>query len=109
MSDKAGSDYCSQGYAHLRNFVPREICNALLARMKIDLKKQGIEIASLEREGPLLRSKAPELYGYHYPMFISFLWGMTPAVEQLTGQALLPTYAYFRLYRAGDICRVHGD
>ena len=77
--------------------------------MKTDLVRQGVELASLEQQGPLLRSAAPELYGHHYPMFASFLWGMTPAVEQVTGLALLPTYAYFRLYRLGDICRVHGD
>ncbi|HYC95923.1 MAG TPA: hypothetical protein VEB39_09535 [Sphingomicrobium sp.] len=77
--------------------------------MKADLARQGVQLASLEQQGPLLRSGAPELYGHHYPLFASFLWGMTPAVERLTGEALLPTYAYFRLYRQGDICRVHGD
>lgn len=109
MIDKTASEYRSKGYAHLPGFVPREVCTAILARMKTDLARQGMQLASLEQEGPLLRSAAPELYGHHYPMFASFLWGMTPAVEQVTGVALLPTYAYFRLYRQGDICRVHGD
>ena len=81
----------------------------ILARMKVDLNRQGIDWARLETQGPLLRAKAAELYGYHYPMFTSFLWGMTPAIEELTGKALLPTYSYFRLYRSGDICRVHSD
>ena len=27
----------------------------------------------------------------------------------LTGEDLLPTYGYLRIYRQGDICRVHGD
>jgi hypothetical protein len=102
-------DYRADGYVHLRQFIPREVCMAVLARLKIDLSRQGISLASIEKEGPLLRAKAPELYGYHYPMFTSFLWGMTPAVEQLVGEPLLPTYSYFRLYRQGDICRVHGD
>lgn len=109
MSGEVISAYCSTGYAHLEGFVPREVCTAVLTRMKLDLTREGIQLSSLEQQGPLLRSSAPELYGHHYPMFSSFLWGMTPAVEQLTGQALLPTYAYFRLYRQGDICRVHGD
>ena len=103
------SEYRTSGYAHLPAFVPREICTALLARMKADLARQGVQLASLEQQGPLLRSRAPELYGHHYPLFASFLWGLTPAIEKLIGEALLPTYAYFRLYRAGDICRVHGD
>jgi hypothetical protein len=29
--------------------------------------------------------------------------------EQLSGKALLPSYSYFRIYREGDICRVHSD
>ena len=109
MSDATASDYRSKGYAHLPGFVPSEVCIALLARMKADLARQGVDLAKLEQQGPLLRAGAPELYGHHYPMFASFLWGMTPAVEQATGEKLLPTYAYFRLYRKGDICRVHGD
>ena len=106
---QAIADYRTRGYAHLPGFVPREVCTALLARMKVDLARQGVQLASLEQEGPLLRSRAPELYGHHYPMFASFLWGMTPAVANLVGEEVLPTYAYFRLYRKGDICRVHGD
>jgi hypothetical protein len=82
---------------------------AILARMKVDLSRQGITLAQLQRDGPLLKNKALELYGYHYPMFTSFLWGMTPAIEHHVGEALLPTYCYFRIYRKGDICRVHGD
>lgn len=109
MNQQLSADYGDKGYAHLPGFVPHEVCNAILARMKVDLNRQGISLASIEREGPLLRQKAPELYGYHYPMFMSFLWGMTPAVEALTGEPLLPTYCYFRLYRQGDICRVHSD
>jgi hypothetical protein len=109
MSEKTASEYRSKGYAHLPGLLPREICIALLARMKTDLARQGVQLASLEQQGPLLRSRAPELCGHHYPMFAAFLWGMTPTIERLTGEALLPTYAYFRLYRQGDICRVHGD
>lgn len=109
MNQAASADYRDKGYAHLQGFVPREICNAVLARMKVDLNRQGISLDKIEREGPLLRRKAPELYGYHYPMFMSFLWGMTPSMEELTGEQLLPTYCYFRLYRKDDICRVHSD
>ena len=109
MSEQATLDYQGKGYANLQGFVPREVCNAILARLKIDLSRQGISLESIERDGPLLRQKAPELYGYHYPMFTSFLWGMTPAIEELTGEALLPTYCYFRLYRKDDVCRVHSD
>jgi hypothetical protein len=38
-----------------------------------------------------------------------FLWALTPIVSQLTKLDVVPTFAYFRLYREGDICRVHSD
>ncbi len=107
MTDQA--TYKSDGYLPLPSFMPREVATGFLARMKADLARQGVSMTHLERGGPLLATKAPELYGYHYPPMISFLWGMTPAIERIVGEELLPTYAYFRLYRAGDICRVHGD
>jgi hypothetical protein len=49
------------------------------------------------------------MYGYHYPKLAMLHWGMTPAVAALLGEPLLPSYAYFRLYRQGDICKVHCD
>lgn len=101
--------YRSQGYAHLERFIPREIANGFLARLKGDLDRQGVRLDSLRKPGPLLATPATEIYGYHYPPLATFHWGMTPAVEALVGETLLPTYAYFRLYRQGDICRVHGD
>lgn len=103
------SDYRSDGYAMLPGLVAPEIANGFLARLKSDLARQGASIDQLERDGPLLKRKAAELYGYHYPPMVYFLWGITPAIQEAVGEALLPTYAYFRLYRQGDICKVHGD
>jgi hypothetical protein len=102
-------DYRRQGYAALRQFLPREVAFAFLARFKHDLAAQGITMDRLNREGPLLRRPAAEIYGYHYAPLATLHWGMTPAVTELVGEPLLPTYAYFRLYREGDICKVHCD
>jgi hypothetical protein len=38
-----------------------------------------------------------------------FLWGLTPLMREITGRDLLPTYDYLRIYREGDICKVHYD
>ncbi|HEX8307694.1 MAG TPA: hypothetical protein VF645_04670, partial [Allosphingosinicella sp.] len=38
-----------------------------------------------------------------------FLWGLTPIMEQVVGRELLPTYDYLRIYRQGDVCKVHSD
>ena len=106
--DPAAS-YATRGYAHLHQFVPTEVGVGFLARLKSDLAARGIGIDRLMTEQPLLKQPAAELYGYHYPPLAMFHWGMTPAIQRLLGADLLPTYAYFRIYRAGDICRVHGD
>lgn len=104
-----GVRYREFGYAHLRKFLSEEVSRAFLARLKSDLSAQGIGLERLKTAQPLLRQPAVELYGYHYPPLATFHWGMTPAIEQLINEPLIPTYAYFRLYRQGDICRVHGD
>lgn len=33
--------------------------------------------------------------------------GLTPLVRELVDRDLLPTYAYLRIYRDGDVCRIH--
>ena len=104
-----GEDYRDKGYAHVKGFVPIEVARGFLIRLQADLKRQGVEFDQLKKEQKLLRQPATELYGYHYPPMATFHWGMTPAVESMIGKSLLPTYAYFRIYRRGDICRVHGD
>jgi len=101
--------YRRDGYVLLPQLIAPIVCNGLLARMKADFARQGITMAKLEQAGPLLNRPASEIYGYHYVPFSAFHWGMTPMMEALLGEALLPSYCYFRLYREGDICRVHGD
>jgi len=57
----------------------------------------------------LLNRPAIELYGNRYTPMAFFLWGLTPTMRQITGRDLLPTYDYLRIYREGDICKVHYD
>lgn len=106
MTDQS---YRDQGYSHLEGFVPRAVATGFLARMKADFARQGITFDKLIQINPLLRQPATEVYGYHYVPLATFHWGMTPAISALVGEPVLPTYSYFRLYRRGDICRVHGD
>ncbi|WP_235425381.1 hypothetical protein [Croceibacterium mercuriale] len=102
-------DYRADGYQHLRALVSAEVAQGLLARMRTDFHRQGVDLARLRQQGPLLASPAIELYGHHYAPFATFHWGLTSIVEGLVGASLLPSYCYFRVYRQGDICRVHGD
>lgn len=101
--------YKTDGYLALVGLIPRAVATGMLARLRADFARQGIDLASQEKPGPLLARPAIEIYGYHYPMFVAFHWGLTASVATLVGQELLPSYCYFRVYRQGDICRVHGD
>lgn len=109
MSEQTASRYAQDGYAHLERFISRQVATGFLARMKADLARQGVGFDKLMKPSPLLKQPAAEIYGYHYVPLATFHWGMTPAVQALVGEAILPTYSYFRLYREGDICKVHGD
>ncbi|MGE3692863.1 MAG: hypothetical protein AB7F98_15925 [Novosphingobium sp.] len=101
--------YRDKGFALLPALLPQDVATGVLARMKSDFAQQGLRLEGQMREGPLLARAASEVYGFHYVPLTYLHWGMTRTVEDLVGEELVPSYCYFRLYRAGDICRVHGD
>lgn len=100
-------DYRRDGYALVREMVPRGVARALMAKLKADLPPGPITPPTETIE--ILNRPAVDIYGNTYPPMQSFLWALTPAMEIVTGQRLIPTYDYFRIYREGDICRVHRD
>ena len=105
-----GADvYRDQGYLALPGFVPTDVTHAFLATLKSDLIRGGVSFDALKRGSALRKTEAVEVYGQQYPPMATFLWGMTPAISALIGHELRPTYCYFRMYRAGDICRIHSD
>ncbi len=101
-------DYRRDGYALIRELVPRGVARALMARLRADLPAGPIT-PQPHTASEILRGPAFEIYGNVYPPMQAFLWALTPAMEAITGQRLIPTYDYFRIYREGDICRVHRD
>lgn len=101
-------DYRRNGYALIRQMVPVGVARSLMARLRADLPPGPIA-PQPHTASEILRGPAFEIYGNVYPPFASFLWALTPAMEEVTGQRLIPTYDYFRIYREGDICRVHRD
>lgn len=105
----AAEHYRRKGYAALAGLIPREVGTAFLAKLQADLAQQGMGFDRLMQPSHLLRAPAAEIYSHHYAALAGFHWGMTPIVASYLGEDLLPTYGYFRLYRAGDICRVHCD
>jgi len=101
-------DYQRDGFALIRGMVPRGVARVLMARLKADLPP-GPSNVRPETASEILNRPAFEVYGNTYPPMQAFLWALTPAMEAVTGQQLVPTYDYFRIYREGDICRVHRD
>jgi hypothetical protein len=102
-------DYQADGFALIEGLVPVAVCNAFLRQMKADFDERGAALESISQTSALLTRGAVEVYGYHYPPMLAFLWGLTPTVRQIAGRDLIPTYDYFRIYREGDVCRVHSD
>ncbi len=102
-------DYQRQGYAHVAGLLPAEVTRSFLAGIKGALGDGAVPLSRVENFPNLLRRAALEIYGHHYPPMLHLLWGLTPIMAQIAGRALLPTYSYFRIYREGDVCRVHHD
>ncbi len=48
-------------------------------------------------------------YGYGDWVMDGLLSDMLPTVERASGMSLFPTYAYFRVYKPGDILKSHVD
>ena len=101
--------YRQQGYVALEGLFAPLLVSGFYERMRSDLQSAQRSMRSFAARGPLLSKDAIEIYAMHYPPMLTFLWGLTPRIALATGCELLPTYAYFRLYQQGDICRVHSD
>lgn len=101
--------YFRDGYAAVPGLVPAEVCRLLVDRVRIDTGDAPLPVSAIRDYPNLLARPAFEIYSHLYPPLDAFLWGLTPKVADLTGLALIPTYCYFRLYREGDVCRVHSD
>lgn len=101
--------YRADGHVALPGLFAPAILNGFYEQMRIALRLHAEGGRTFAARGPLLSKDAIEVYAHQYPPMLTFLWGLTPRIALATGCALLPTYAYFRAYRQGDICRIHSD
>ena len=77
-------DYDGDGYVSLPALVPKEVAQAFLGLLKSDLDQSGVPLSSLRQGSHLLKGDSIELYAYHYPPMLMFLWGLTPTMVELT-------------------------
>ena len=106
---KVIGSYQDDGYAHLQGLIPAEVARAFMQSLKEDVGPGAIPLSRVRDHANLLRRPAFEIYGPQYKPMLYFLWGLTPIVSSIVGWELLPSYDYFRIYREGDVCRVHSD
>ena len=102
-------DYHEDGYAHLRALIDPSMARTFLRSLAKDLGRTIFPMTGKEARPGVLKRPALQVHGEHYPPMKFFLWGLTPLISQLVGREVLPTYDLFRVYRAGDVCRVHSD
>ena len=102
-------NYNEDGYAHVRGLIPKEVARAFMSTLKGDMRPGAIPVSRIPQHSAVLKRPAFEVYGHVYKPMNYFLWALTPTISRLIGRDLLPTYDYFRIYRSGDICRVHSD
>lgn len=101
--------YEEDGYAHLKGLIEPRIAQAFLHRLAKDLGRVVLPLRGKQAHPGVLNRPALQVFGGDYAPMQFFLWGLTPIMSRLVGRELLPTYDFFRVYRAGDVCRVHSD
>jgi len=106
---KVHGDYQADGYALIEGLIPPEVASALLGSLQAGLGGPNKGFDRFESQELLTRQPTIEIPGHSFFPLITFLWGLTPMVSELTGLDLLPSFDYFRIYRKGDICRLHTD
>ena len=106
---KVHGDYEADGYALIEDLIPVEVASALLASLNAGVGGPDNSFAAFQSQQLLTRQPTIEIPGHSFFPLLTFLWGLTPMISQLTGRDLLPSFDYFRIYQKGDICRLHTD
>jgi len=84
-----------------------EIADAFLRTIWRDIGTDKVPFQTHDQN--LLRLNALEVHGRNYAPLLALHWGLTSLIAQKLSANLLPSFAWFRLYFGGDICRVHSD
>jgi predicted 2-oxoglutarate/Fe(II)-dependent dioxygenase YbiX len=98
--EKIKHDFETKKYAHLKGLLDLDNCRELTN----ELKKLVSNLNTVQdAQCPLSEA----IHGA--PVFDSLLEQLTPHFELASGKRLFPTYAYARLYKPGEVLKVHTD
>jgi hypothetical protein len=101
--------YDRDGYALLKGLLEPEMAQAFLQQLAKDIGRTVLPLSGEANHAGVLKRPALQIPGPTYPPMLALLWGLTPLMSRVVGRELLPTYDFFRVYRSGDVCRVHSD
>ena len=91
----------SQGYLHVKELVDVDLSKFFT---HVLMRQQVVEEPHQDNQVPDCLSTMD-----HEVMFETLAEKLWPALEQVTGLSLLPTYAYARLYGNGNSLAIHRD
>jgi hypothetical protein len=94
------SKFDLNGYAYLNDFLDLDNCKELTNAL---IKLVDDNKTSTDTQCPISDS----VHGA--PVFDKLLEDLLPHFEKVCGKSLYPTYAYARLYRPGEVLKVHTD
>lgn len=98
-----------QGWAYAHQMFPPEVAMATLRTFETELGNTREAYEGIWGKGPFTENFCFENYAYRSPFHATILWTLTPYMQAMTGKELLPTTSYFRVYRKGDVCKLHVD
>lgn len=102
-------DYEKDGHVLLRGLIPRDVAGAYMTRLKAATGGRPLPVNQPQQYPGVLARPAFDVSSKVFQPMDFFLWGLTPIMSEIIGREVLPTYNYFRIYRQGDICRIHSD
>lgn len=102
----AETAYRSGGAGLIEGLLAPEVAHAMARQIALGVAQGG---ARMLVPPSICAKPCYEVSCMQWPVLLTFLWGMTPRIEQIAGVRLLPTYSYFRTYQHGDVCRIHAD
>ncbi len=83
-------DYAADGYATIRGLIPPEVAANLFKQIQLDLAAGGKSFDTFAKMHPLSKQQTVDISGHFYRPLTTFLWSLTPIMEQLTGPNCCP-------------------